>query len=216
MSEIIREPEVTANFIPVGIVVISKENGKIVFVNNHAKELCGADPTNLEINNNLPKLIKLLTLGGDIYPFEKLPARKALSTGISITDELMIEHQDGSRIIVKVSANPIKNEKGEIIAAVAIFEDITTEKEVNRKVASLSKFPSENPNAVIRLTRHGVILYSNDAGYLLLRKWKTNVGEKAPKKLVSKINKTFLTKKVKAFEVDVGNKTFLLQMVPVI
>ena len=45
---------------------------------------------------------------------------------------------------------------------------------------SLAKFPSENPNPVLRIDREGTLLYANEASAALLRDWQLVVGQPAP------------------------------------
>jgi PAS domain S-box-containing protein len=48
------------------------------------------------------------------------------------------------------------------------------------EIASLAKFPSENPNPVLRVERDGTLLYANEASYVLLRGWQLDIGQPAP------------------------------------
>jgi PAS domain S-box-containing protein len=117
--------EAIVSSIPAGVVVVEKEGGKIVYVNDRAITLYGCDPSGLDLLNYSTRMMRLLTLDGQTYSPEQLPVSKALSTGQEVKDELIIERPDKSRIIVAVSAKPVKDEKGQIVAAVGIFEDIT-------------------------------------------------------------------------------------------
>jgi PAS domain S-box-containing protein len=47
-------------------------------------------------------------------------------------------------------------------------------------IHNLAKFPSENPNPVLRIAKEGEVLYANAAGSELLKTWKCTVGEQAP------------------------------------
>ncbi len=55
-------------------------------------------------------------------------------------------------------------------------------KQAEKELENLSKFPSENPNPVLRITKDGEVLYSNEAGKTLLAKWETEVGKTVPEK----------------------------------
>ncbi len=103
--------------LPIGVVIISKDNGKVCYVNDRAIQLYGVDPSGLELANHSTKLMKLLTLNGKVYPPEEFPASKALLTGEKSRDELIIERPDGSKVIVSAFAIPIKEKNGEIVAA---------------------------------------------------------------------------------------------------
>ena len=59
---------------------------------------------------------------------------------------------------------------------------IITSKESEEEIVALAKFPSENPNPVLRIARDGEVLYSNKAGLELLEHWGVKIKEKAPGK----------------------------------
>jgi PAS domain S-box-containing protein len=120
--------EAIVKSIPAGVIFIEKETGKIIYANDHAIQLYGADPRKPELSNHSTTSMKLLTLNGGIYPPEQLPASKALQTGKEAKDDLMIKRSDGSLIVVSVSAVPLMNESGEVIAVVGILEDVTERK----------------------------------------------------------------------------------------
>lgn len=48
------------------------------------------------------------------------------------------------------------------------------------EIRSLARFPSENPNPVLRIADDGKVLYANDAGSRLLASWGCKTGEQAP------------------------------------
>ena len=47
-------------------------------------------------------------------------------------------------------------------------EQIFTLEQLKQEIASLAKFPSENPYPVLRLSRDGILLYANPASRALL------------------------------------------------
>jgi phosphoserine phosphatase RsbU/P len=68
-------------------------------------------------------------LDGRRYQEVDWPLNRAQSRGETIIDEeIVIVRGDGSRAIVSVRSTPIRSEAGEIVAAVALFEDITQRK----------------------------------------------------------------------------------------
>jgi PAS domain S-box-containing protein len=128
------EFEAIVEAIPAGVVVIDNENGKVVYANDRAIALYGVDLYGLEIANQSTTKLKLLTLEDKPYPAEKLPVNKAWRTGIEAKDELIIERPNGSRVVVAASAKPIHDEKGNIIASIGIFDDITKRKVFEEQV----------------------------------------------------------------------------------
>ena len=131
--------EAIVKAIPVGVVVIEKDRGKIIYVNDRAIELYGVDPRGLEMPNHSAKLMKFLTLKEEVYPPEKLPVNISLLTGKKAADDIIIERPDGSRVIVTASAMPIRDEKSAVMAAVGIFEDITECTQIKQKLEEYAK-----------------------------------------------------------------------------
>ena len=50
------------------------------------------------------------------------------------------------------------------------------------EITALAKFPSENPNPVLRIGKDGIVIYSNEAGLPLLKAWRAQAGRHLPKK----------------------------------
>ncbi|WGM88637.1 MAG: PAS domain S-box protein [Candidatus Bathyarchaeum tardum] len=99
---------------------------------------------------------------------------------------------------------------------VTIFEDITDQKNMEKKLLDLSKFPSENPNIVIRVNTKGEILFLNPASQFLLTEWNMSVGNKLPQRLIKLFNEAFSSKKIIKFEEKCDQRFFLFSIVPVI
>jgi len=153
--------EAIVGAIPAGVVVIEKEQGKVTYVNNRAIKLYGLDPRGLKMSDHSTKLMKLLTISGEIYPYEKLPLSVALLKGEETKDELIIERPDGSRVTVFASASPIVDDQNEVVAAVGIFEDITESKKAEEKIRYLASFPELNPDPIVEIDYTGKINYTN-------------------------------------------------------
>jgi signal transduction histidine kinase len=83
------------------------------------------------MGNHSTTAMKLLTLKGDKYPPENLPASRALLHGENVRDEhMVIEQPDGKRLIVTTSASPLRNDNDEVVAAVGLFDDITERRQM--------------------------------------------------------------------------------------
>jgi PAS domain S-box-containing protein len=66
--------------------------------------------------------------GSDERPLglDDWPLARAMNSGEVITgEEIEIERGDGSRAVVRVSAAPVRNDSGEIVAAVSLVDDVT-------------------------------------------------------------------------------------------
>jgi PAS domain S-box-containing protein len=89
-------------------------------------------------------------------------------------------------------------------------------KKVERKIAGLDKFPSENPNIVLRIDEKGTILFSNPAGRFLLREWNTKVGDRVPERIMPLIGNALTSERKIEFEESVGEQIYLFFFVPII
>jgi len=97
---------------------------------------------------------------------------------------------------------------------------ITKRKQMEEVVVNLSKFPSENPNPVLRIGSEGTILYKNEATDVLLNESglaEEDIFRILPDNLKKLISKALKTKK--AFydlEVVVGDKAYSYSLFPVV
>jgi PAS domain S-box-containing protein len=97
---------------------------------------------------------------------------------------------DGSIIWVMGKAVPevIDNE---VVGYIGTITDITERKLAEETIRILARFPSENPDPVLRVDRNGQLLYANEVSYKLLT-WKLEIGEKTPsflQKIISEVLK---------------------------
>jgi PAS domain S-box-containing protein len=61
-----------------------------------------------------------------------------------------------------------------------LVEDALQRKKSEEEIRRIAQFPSENPDPVLRVAKNGVILYSNASGFLLLKEWGREVGQRVP------------------------------------
>jgi PAS domain S-box-containing protein len=85
-----------------------------------------------------------------------------------------------------------------------------------KEIESLSRFPAESPNAVMRISKDGNVLYSNKAGLLILDEWKSQVGQPVPLKWRQLIADVFKSETKKEFEEAYGAQTFLIMLAPIV
>ncbi len=62
----------------------------------------------------------------------------------------------------------------------AFVQDITERKRAEEEIGRLAKFPSENPNPILRAGGDGTIMYANSASRPLLDAWRSDVGGVLP------------------------------------
>jgi PAS domain S-box-containing protein len=96
-----------------------------------------------------------------------------------------------------------------------IINDITERKQAEKSISDIAKFPSENPNPVIRIGRDGCLLYANEACSELLT-WKLEIGKSAPAVLQDIVTDVFTQKFSKTIEIEHNNRIILVQAIPIL
>ena len=84
----------------------------------------------------------------------------------------------------------------------------TDRKRMEEEVRSLARFPAENPNPVLRLDKNGIVLATNEASKTLLREWKPEVGQTAPKFWCDLVTEALSTGLSKNIDVESGGKFY--------
>jgi len=90
------------------------------------------------------------------------------------TGEYQITCRDGSVRICELYAAFLADN------LVVTFNDITERKQAEQAIQVLARFPSENPNPVLRAGLDGRLLYANPASAALLNQWGCQMGEYLP------------------------------------
>lgn len=114
---------------PIGIAV-HDATGKLIYINNIGRSLLGTNRTvELETDRLSASFQVYRTTSQAPYPIDDLPSTIALTGKFAKTDDLEIRHPD--RIIyLEVSATPIFDDQGQVIYAIATFQDISERKSI--------------------------------------------------------------------------------------
>ena len=163
LEQLNRHNELILNSVGEGIYGLDLQ-GKTTFVNPAAVRLTGWDAEEL-IGRHQHDMIHHTKPDGTPYPNEECPIYAALNDGTThrITDEVFWR-KDGTSFPVDYVSTPIR-ERGEIVGAVVLFEDITERKqaEEERKVSE-RRFRSLIQNATDLITvlgEDGIIRYES-------------------------------------------------------
>ncbi|MHC4664980.1 MAG: PAS domain S-box protein [Planctomycetota bacterium] len=188
------------------IVLVDDETGKFVDFNDKAHE-------NLGYSREEFARLKIADI--DICESEEKVlqhARKVVAEGAD-TFETKMRTKGGEIRDVLVSARGISLRGKTFISSV--WRDVTEQKTVQKQVESLAKFPSEDPNPVLRISKDGTILYANEPSAPVLQTWQRRVGDRLPETCVERVYQAVNSREVLTFEFECTNgRIFFVTLAP--
>ncbi len=151
------------------------------------------------------------------------PMKKGFPRGhVSIERFLGIPVFDGEHIVAVAGvANKLNDyDESDIRAIESMMNDtwrLLRQKQNEKEIKNLAKFPSENKNPVLRFSSDGTIIYANKASSIVLETWGCNKGERIPQPCNERITKAFETGKGSEFEFTCDNgRIFSVTLAPVV
>ncbi|MEH2421614.1 MAG: AAA family ATPase [Nostoc sp.] len=124
--------------VPVGIGVVDAL-GRPCYVNQQAIQLLGKGIVPAATPDQLAEVYQLYLAGtAQPYPIENLPMMRALSGERTRIDDLEI-HQNNVIIPVEGWGTPIFDEQGNVIYAIAAFQEITERKQAEQLLANYNR-----------------------------------------------------------------------------
>jgi PAS domain S-box-containing protein len=113
--------------VPVGVFVVDV-SGKTYYANQTAQQLLGKGVAGDATAAQLPGIYQAYMEGTDqLYPRNQQPLMRALNGERTTTDDVEL-HQGDKIIPLEVWATPIFDEQGQVVYAIAAFQDITERK----------------------------------------------------------------------------------------
>ena len=92
---------------------------------------------------------------------------------------------------------------------------VTERKQVEQEIVSLSKFPSENPNPILRLSRDGTVIYANAVSGALLSMWGCAVEGSAPQFWIDLTTQVLASRENKNIDINCDGKVYSMFITPV-
>jgi PAS domain S-box-containing protein len=115
----LRQLRAVLDAVPVGIMIAQQQDSSPLVVNRRGRELRGEQST-------------LLTTSGEPVASAEAPLLRALQGERTEPEEFLLRHGDGRTLPIRASAVPVTGPTGEVYGAVAAFDDISSEKELER------------------------------------------------------------------------------------
>jgi len=98
----------------------------------------------------------------------------------------------------------------------SLDKEVRQRKQAEKEIYDLARFPSENPNPVLRIAKDGKVLYANDAAGGVLKSWNTALTKEVPEKWQRVIEEAFKTGKNMLEEDKIGDQTLSFGISPVL
>lgn len=153
--------------LPVAVYVCGRD-GAILRYNRRAAELWGREPDIDSPAERFCGSLRMYLLDGTPLPHDRCPMNDVLRTGVPVRDrEVGIERPDGSRVLVLVNIEPLRDVSGAVVGAVNAFQDITGRKQLELERAAQERRHREIldalPVAVYTTDAEGKLTYFNKA-----------------------------------------------------
>jgi two-component system sensor kinase FixL len=134
-------------------------------------------------------------------------------SGEAVRIELEAVKKDGNVIPVELAIKPLHMDASRL--QTVYIHDISDRKRQEAEIASLAAFPSESPIPMLRVNRHGVVIYANSPSEPLLRHWGCGRLQPLPvywKQLVLPVLESGRTQEL---ELQTDDATFSLLLAPI-
>jgi PAS domain S-box-containing protein len=190
-----------------GILILDSESGRIVDVNPILISMLGNSKEQF-INKKFWEIGVFKDIVANQEDYLEFQQK-----GYNRYEHLPLETKDGCRIDIEfVSHSNIAHQQK---VTQCNIRDITEQKQAEEAISSLAKFPSENPNPIVRISRDGRVLYANKASYAILP-WKLEIGKSAPAVLQDIVTDIFTQKISKTTEMEYKKQIILVSAVPIL
>ena len=190
-------------------VVVKDENHRWVFLNDALYKFWGRDKEELIGKSDY-----------DIFPKEEADIywekdNKVFETGKADLNE-ETQTIDGKKHIISTKKSLyVDTHTGEKYI-VGTIRDITDSKMAEEEIGNLARFPSENPNPVLRIVKDGIVLYANEASIQLLDNWGCKIGQFVPIYWKKLIKESLEAGQNKMEEIKFGDRIFSFVLAPVV
>lgn len=161
-----------------GLFVVDS-TGKIILTNNKAEEIMET-PAARMLDRDYKYLFSAFQ--GDKELSEDRPAEKVLRKGapvvVTLEDDYYYRIPSGRKVPVAIVATPLYGEENKVIAAIIVFRDITSEKNLNTAKNSFISVASHQLKTPLTSIRwYAEMLDSGDVGAMANEKQKDFVGK---------------------------------------
>lgn len=192
----------------INAIALADLKGNLTFVNSSFLKMWGYEKDKEVLGQSI---IKFWLKQEDA---EKI-VMNLLDKGASI-GELVGRRKDGSIFNVQLLASIVTDKSGKPFNMMASFIDITERKKAIEEIEKLAKFPTENPNPVLRISKDGTVLYHNYASESLLEHWHYKEGKPLQDRWFQFVLDVLKDDDIKTVETEIGDKVISLTFAPIV
>gem|GEM_PF-1221084 len=182
-------------------------DGKLPYVSPSSEHMTGYRPAEFAED---PGLLVRIVHPDDAEIFQAHLDREAGRSNEGSPFDFRIIARDGSTRWISHACLPVLDGEGRLLGRRATNRDVSLRKTLEEQVQSLAKFPSENPNPILRIGRDGAILYSNEAGRALMRTWEDH---ELPPPMRELIAETFAGGEQRRADIPCGQRVFSFDII---
>jgi PAS domain S-box-containing protein len=129
--------------------------------------------------------------------------------------EFEMLRKDGSTVTIMFNGRIGYNVDGSFMQTHCIMQDVTARKKAEEEILGLAKFPSENPNPVLRVSSDGRIIYANAAGNAMLQNQPDPDVAQAPSRWLEVLAGVLDSDSLSEIEEQSGDRVLTLVFAPV-
>ncbi|MFT5366535.1 MAG: PAS domain S-box-containing protein [Candidatus Latescibacterota bacterium] len=193
------------------MLIVMQPQGKIGSVNFAIRELLGY--TEVEL---VEMQIGLIFGDEETFPLKHAEMVQLNRDGVIRNVEKILYTKDGKQVPVLFSASVMRDDAGQIQGIVCVAKDVTDLKKAEEEIQSLARFPSENPNPILRVSKESIIIYANEPSQLILSFWDVEVGHAVPVSIQNLVTEVLNTGESKQIELQIKDEFFAFVLAPVI
>lgn len=150
------------DYVPEGISIADAALN-LTRVSRYGQELLGRSHEGKSVNSIISKWNVYHADGKTPMAVDDLPLVRAVRKGELVRDvELVQTNERGESLPILCTAGPIRADDGSTLGGIVVWRSIAERKDYEEELRSLSHFPEENPNPVLRCTPDGELLYANE------------------------------------------------------
>lgn len=173
-------------------VVYQDAEGKIISANPAAERILGMTIDQMMGRRSVDPGWKAIHEDGSEFPGETHPSMVALKTGKLVMNAVMgvFHPKANENRWININAIPLfRPDEKQPFKVYTTFDDITERKKTDEEITNLARFPSENPNPVLRIAADYTLLYVNPGTCIVFEECgcpvETSVKDKEWRRLVT-------------------------------